>query len=235
MKLNEMRNMKEPNYTKLRNILRTPETYGDQVLKEILLHADDIGIGLNAYNLVYEGFWDLYCRKPSTSDLNSKKLEGWANLVHLKPSVWTPAANKEEEAEPKEEENLSPANLPIKAVARIRIPFKRPVPEEGEEEGGSRELHDSIDPSNLEEIECEDRVLTIPTLGDTYRILTIHQLSQRRLREQIAKEFKEYMPELQNVDEEEMLASLERDAEDIEEKFFEKVFPDLPVFDFEIN
>jgi hypothetical protein len=29
MKLNEMRNMKEPNYSKIREILRNPKLYGD--------------------------------------------------------------------------------------------------------------------------------------------------------------------------------------------------------------
>ena len=33
MQLNEMRNMKEPNYTKLRELLRNPENFGDNVLK----------------------------------------------------------------------------------------------------------------------------------------------------------------------------------------------------------
>ena len=33
MALNEMRNMKEPNYTKLRTILRDTTLYGDRVLR----------------------------------------------------------------------------------------------------------------------------------------------------------------------------------------------------------
>lgn len=34
--------------------------------------------------MVYEGFWDLYCKKPATSDLSAQKLAGWINKVNLK-------------------------------------------------------------------------------------------------------------------------------------------------------
>lgn len=83
MKLNEMRNMKEPNYSKLRALLRDPECYGDPVLRALFEHADDIGLSSNSYNMVYEGFWDLYCRKPVPTDLTAKKLDGWINFINL--------------------------------------------------------------------------------------------------------------------------------------------------------
>jgi len=38
--------MKETNYTKLAE------------------RAEDIGISMNAYNMVHEGFWDIYWMKP---------------------------------------------------------------------------------------------------------------------------------------------------------------------------
>ena len=63
----------------------------------------------------------------------------------------------------------------------------------------------------------------------------MHQLAQRKLRESISKEFKEFLPDLQNVDEEEMYKTIEKGAEEIEEKFFQKAYPALPVFNFEIN
>lgn len=65
--------------------------------------------------------------------------------------------------------------------------------------------------------------------------MVVHQLAQRKFRELVSKEFKEFLPDLSNVDEEEMYKQIERDAEEVESKFFEKAFPDLPVFDFEIN
>ena len=45
--------------------------------------------------MIYEGFWDLYCRKPSSTDLNAKKLETWSNLINLK----VPLYSKEDEPE----------------------------------------------------------------------------------------------------------------------------------------
>lgn len=40
MALNEMRNMKEPNYSKLRTILKDTTMYGDRVLRHLAEHAE---------------------------------------------------------------------------------------------------------------------------------------------------------------------------------------------------
>lgn len=79
--------MKEPNYTKFRELIRTPRLMGNPTLKAIALKAEEIGISLNAYNMVHEGFWDLYCKKPFPSTgITTKKLDGFINLVNLKLS-----------------------------------------------------------------------------------------------------------------------------------------------------
>ena len=88
MVLNEMRNMKEPNYSKLRDIIRDTNLYGDGVLRLLAERSEEIGISKNTYNMVYEGFWDLYCKKPATPDLTAKKLEGWINKINLKTSTF---------------------------------------------------------------------------------------------------------------------------------------------------
>jgi len=69
IKLNEMRVMKEPNYSKLREILRDPRLYGDPLLKVFAEKSYLVGVPQNTYNMVFEGFWDLYCKKPATPDL----------------------------------------------------------------------------------------------------------------------------------------------------------------------
>jgi len=71
MKLNEMRNMKEPNYSKLRSVLRDPRLYGDPIMRVFAEKSDLVGVPANTYNMVHEGFWDLYCMKPTTPDLSS--------------------------------------------------------------------------------------------------------------------------------------------------------------------
>lgn len=63
----------------------------------------------------------------------------------------------------------------------------------------------------------------------------VHQHAQRLLRESIAKEFKDYLPDLAALDEEEMLTTVEKEAEQFEKDFFNNLYDDMPVFDFERN
>jgi len=60
-------------------------------------------------------------------------------------------------------------------------------------------------------------------------------LAQRFTREHIAKTFKEFLPELQVLEEQEMLKTVEKEAEQFESQFLQLCFPETPVFDFEIN
>lgn len=180
--------------------------------------CEKIGLSSNSYHMVHEGFWDLYCKKPATTDLTSKKLDGWVNFVNMKvPHYDAPPEDGEEGAEV----NMG---LPVKAVARIRIPFKKPEPvEEGEEpeldaksqksaKSGKSSKKPKEEPAP-EEIETEDKIDAIPTQGDSYQIYVVHQHAQRLLRESIAKEFKDYLPDLAALDEEEMLTTVEKEAE----------------------
>jgi hypothetical protein len=85
-----------------------------------------LGISKEAYEAVYEGFWDLYTKKPQTSDINAKKLDGFIQRVKL-------VVPPEDVVIPDEEGGgviPSPVNLPLKAIVRIRIPLKRPEKEE---------------------------------------------------------------------------------------------------------
>jgi len=170
MKLNEMRNMKEPNYSKIREILRDPKKYGDITLAKMMEGCEKLGMSSNSYHMVHEGFWDLYCKKPATSDLTSKKLDGWVNFINMKvPHYDAPPEDAEEGAEVNR-------GLPVKAVARIRIPFKKPEPvEEGEEvevdaksqksakSGKSSKSKKTKEEPAPEEIETEDKIDAIPS------------------------------------------------------------------------
>jgi Radial spoke protein 3 len=84
LQLNEMRAMKESNYIKFRQLLSDPSKYGDEVLSLMAEHGDKLGLSKQAYDMVYEGFWDLYCKKPhATADIPVKKLEGFLSKVKL--------------------------------------------------------------------------------------------------------------------------------------------------------
>jgi hypothetical protein len=90
LKLNDMRAMKEPNYSRLREIVRDPRLYGDPIMKIFAEKSELVGVPTNSYHMVFEGFWDLYCKKPATPDLSSKKLEGWINRIMLKIPTTAP-------------------------------------------------------------------------------------------------------------------------------------------------
>lgn len=121
MELGKMRVMKEPNYSRFREILRNPKLFGDRVLSKLVIDSEKVGISQNSFHMVHEGFWDLYCRKPATTDLTSKKLDGWHELIALRVPTWEAPAEPEEGEEPA---SLDDQGLPVKAVTRIRIPFK---------------------------------------------------------------------------------------------------------------
>lgn len=55
------------------------------------------------------------------------------------------------------------------------------------------------------------------------------------VREHIAKEFKDFLPDLAHTDEAELLKVLEKDSEQFEKDFFKTFYEETPVFDFEIN
>jgi len=82
-------------------------------------NSKDIGLSTKAYDLIYEGLWDLYCKKSQSPELNAKKLEGFIQRIKL---LIPPQDIIDEEGNV----TTSAVNLPLKAIVRIRIPLKRP-------------------------------------------------------------------------------------------------------------
>jgi len=132
--------------------------------------------------MIFEGFWDLYCRKPATSDLNAKKLEPWSNLINLKTHQFShggeasEGATIEEGEEEKAGEKQLPPSVPVKAVVRVRIPFKQPEPQIVEDEDGNPKevIPEVAEDAPKEEIEPEDKIMMLPTMNDQYRIYVSH-------------------------------------------------------------
>ena len=59
--------------------------------------------------MIHEGFWDLYCKKPGSHELNAKKLEGWMNRINLvqqHTSGGPPSAPVDEDGEEEEEKGF---------------------------------------------------------------------------------------------------------------------------------
>jgi DNA-binding SARP family transcriptional activator len=81
----------------------------------------------------------------------------------------------------------------------------------------------------------------VNTVGESYKILVIHQLAQRLLRKDICREMKKNIKELDNVDVDIFNEKVEVEADSIEKNYL-KQFSDaieeadrIPIFDFEVN
>ena len=62
MQLNEMRSIKSDNYDNLRKLLS--KYMGSPALRLIKDNQEALGLDPDVFDLVYEGFWDLYTFHP---------------------------------------------------------------------------------------------------------------------------------------------------------------------------
>jgi len=72
------------------------------VFKVIRANLSKLGIDRMVFDLVYEGFWDLYCKKPLTPELTVKKMEGFIQKFKLVSSITGKGKNKAEDEEDSE-------------------------------------------------------------------------------------------------------------------------------------
>lgn len=194
------RALREPNFSKLRTILRDPQLQGDPTFAYLLENSEDVGVSQNSLQMVYEGFWDIYCKKPATTDWTAKKLLGWENFVNLRLPVSRPfdAAGGATPAEGEDETEL-PMAKECKAVLRVRVPMEKAPEANEEEDAKSQGTHtarshksgrsgkSSKKPEAPKEVaDIEDRVLAINPQGETYQVLVLHQYAQRQARKHIA-------------------------------------------------
>ena len=76
LQLNEMRTMKEDNYNGLRKLLSS--YLGSPILRLIKDNQQALDMDPEVFDLVYEGFWDLYTFHPKIRDnVSARKLQGW--------------------------------------------------------------------------------------------------------------------------------------------------------------
>ena len=234
--------MKEANYQKFRSLLSDVSVYGDEVLALLREYNELFGISKETYDMVYEGFWDLYCKKPDqAADINPKKLEGFITKVKL---ITPPQDTTDEEG------NVHPsvANLPLKAIIRIRIPLIRPkvnpekddeTPEDVDADGttspapgtarGNNHEHQQLsthpdeDTSTFHEMPLDDRAILVNNIQEQTRVWVINQASQRLLRKDIAVALKKSTKELDEVDQEELVNAIEEHANQVEKQLI-KIF-----------
>lgn len=81
MKLNDMRVMREEKYLKFREIIT--KELADPVLEVIRDNQVALGMDPDIFDLVYEGFWDLYCMRPRCDGITPKMIGVWINRFIL--------------------------------------------------------------------------------------------------------------------------------------------------------
>ena len=84
MKLNDMRVMKEDVYQGFRTIIS--KNLADPVLEVIRDNAVHLGLDPDVFDLVYDGFWDLYCMKAKCDGVTPKMISLWINRFILQVS-----------------------------------------------------------------------------------------------------------------------------------------------------
>ena len=101
LELNSIRTLKPEKYAEMRKLLSN--FTGSPVLKLIKDNQEALDLDPDVFDLVYEGFWDLYTLQPKAKDVGSKKKlqDEWIKKINL-----TAAADKNPSAaEPAEKED----------------------------------------------------------------------------------------------------------------------------------
>lgn len=97
MQVNEMRTMKEPNYSELRKVLS--QYKGGEILRLMHKFSDSLGLDPMVFDLVYEGFWDIYLFNGQISDgASGKKMLLWIPKVKLHVNETTGSEDNEKVA-----------------------------------------------------------------------------------------------------------------------------------------
>ena len=76
-----MRSMKQPQYDIVRSILS--KYMGSPILRLIKDNQEALDMDPEVFDLVYEGFWDLYTFKPCLQDISARKLQAWIQKIKL--------------------------------------------------------------------------------------------------------------------------------------------------------
>lgn len=259
LKLNEMRTMKEENYDVLRSILATH--LSSPVLQLIKDNQEELGLDPDVFNLVYDGFWDLYTFHPAIRDVSARKLQAWIQKIKLSPSEDHAATEEaaaeggaegeaaEGEEEAKEAKSAKPdidvdqadPQQDISAVVRIKIPKVAREPEVDEE---GNEVQEDVAESDLEDIPFEDKCLSVSCKLESQNIWVINHLAQKTLRQDLSAEFRGLSDRLDHLDTIDFNFRLEKEATAFEEAFLklfeddpenESKAPRVPIFDFRPN
>lgn len=246
--LNEMRTLKPDKYEQLRTLLSS--FLGSPVLRIIKDNMQALDLDPDVFDLVYEGFWDLYTFHPQVKEISARKLQTWIQKVKL-ISRPEPAANEDaaEAGDDEESKDVKPQSsgraepddvdsiAPVTAVVRLKIPKVLPEPELDDE---GNEIVVEVNESDLEDIPFEDKCLTCVAKQGEQHIWVINHLAQKQLRQEISAEFRALNERMDGLDTQDFNFRLEKEAAAFEQAFLDLLgdtsenakCPKVPVFDF---
>ena len=230
LQLNDMRTMKPDKFIQMRNLLSN--YLGSPVLRIIKDNAEALDLDPDVFNLVYEGFWDLYTFKDSQlRDVSARKLQTWIQKIKLisgpdrtggegeqegaenaGEGEGSGEENEESKEEKPQEEKASMAEDvydPVTCVVRLKIP-KVPVEPELDDEGNPIPVE--VNESDLDDIPFEDRCLQSLTKQEDQQIWVFNQLAQKTLRTDLSNEFRNMCERLEHIDTSDFNYRLEKEA-----------------------
>jgi len=235
LNLNEMRhNLLDGPYNEIRKNLSNK--MGDPILQLLKENQKELGFDPDVFDLVYEGFWDLYMMHEKCDEAPKLRQKTWLARFILQSQQDGAAegdAEGEGEGEGEEEENkvqkddgevlseadAAPKMPDVAAIVRIRIPKKQPDPELDPETGEPLDPQPEINEDALEEIEFEDKAFSVAVNVNGQQIWQFNQLAQRTLRNDMAGELKNYVEILETMDVDEFKIKLEKESERVESAF----------------
>ena len=248
--LNEMRSMKEAKYNEFRELL--DKFMGSPILRLIKDNQEKLEMDPEVFDLVYNGFWDLYTLKPKMRDVSARKLQAWIQKIKLSSGpdrmpAEEPAAagdgddgaagdgddvGSDGEPKPATAEESKGSTLldgedtidPISAVVRLKIPK---VPKEPEMDDEGNEIVVEIPESELEDIPFEDRCLAMASKIEDQQIWCINHLASKTVRSEISAEFRSSAERLDNLDTQDFNFRLEKEAQAFEDALIQLV-ADIP-------
>ena len=250
LELNAIRTMKEDKYEQMRGILSRHT--GSPVLKLIRDNQEELGLDPDVFDLVYEGFWDLYTLKPKCKDVSADRLRReWIKKVALRAGESkegdaaaeegkedkpegegdeekaegeedAAASGDEEKKEPVDEEDVIE---PVSAIVQVKIGKIRPEVQQDEEGNDIVVEYTEEQLDEFDDVVFEDKVLSFDTQKDDKKIWVLNHQAAKTLRGDIATEFRAVADKLDSVDATDFNFRMDKEAKAFEAKFL-KLFSD---------
>lgn len=211
--------------------------------------ADVLGMDPFVFDLVSEGFWNVYLFHGDIIDgASGKKMLSWIPKVRLHLNETTTATEKEEgapaeegeegQAEDAKEGASGETGESLTAIVRIKLAKRQPDPEEDEE---GNLIEKEIPEEELEDLPIDDKAWACMSRQNGQKLYVLNQAASRVYRQELATEFNASCDAFAAVNLDEFIEKMEEESERFENAFCD-LFRDsednnsgcqkVPIFDF---